>query len=64
MVVHDRMGNARGVTLSGWTALAGVAALVILVLWGYAYVFKRVRGDHSREGYTLVVKKPLQMAVR
>ena len=37
--MHHRRGTAQGLTLTGWTALLGVAALVILCvvggMWGY-----------------------------
>ncbi len=36
MVNRDRHGNAKSITLEGWTALAGMAALVVLIIWSIA----------------------------
>jgi Golgi apparatus protein 1 len=56
MLVRDRAGNAQGVTLTGWTALAGIAALIVLVMFSASYAWGKYRGA-SKDGYTLVVKK-------
>lgn len=60
LLVRDRSGNARSVTLTGWTALAGIAAFIVLIMWGVAYAWRRYRGGPASDGYTLVVKKPLR----
>ncbi len=36
MLNRDRFGNARSITITGWTAVAGMAALIVLVMWGAA----------------------------
>ena len=49
-------------TLTGWAALAGVFALVTVVLSGVVYGVRRwmgLGGNASRRGYTLVVKQEL-----
>ncbi|GAX78146.1 hypothetical protein CEUSTIGMA_g5588.t1 [Chlamydomonas eustigma] len=56
MLVRDRAGNAQGVTLTGWTALAGIAALIVLVMFSASYAWGKYRGA-NKDGYTLVVKK-------
>ncbi len=33
-VGRDRYGNAQSLTLTGWTALAGIAALMVVLVWG------------------------------
>lgn len=60
LLVRDRSGNARSVTLTGWTALAGIAAFIVIIMWGVAYAWRRYRGGPAGDGYTLVVKKPLR----
>lgn len=44
MLNRDRKGNAQSVTLTGWTALAGMAALVVLAMAGITYAWKRYHG--------------------
>lgn len=56
MLERDRLGNARAVTLSGWTALLGISSMVVLILWGINYGYKQYRGIEEQPGYTLVVK--------
>ena len=46
---------AAALTLSGWTAVAGVVAMVALVLAGVVYAVAVKRGFHK--GYTRVVKE-------
>ncbi len=57
MLSRDSKGNARGITLTGWTALAGIASLVVLALAATSYAYGRYKGA-NKDGYTLVVKKP------
>ena len=57
MLNRDRQGNAQSVTLTGWTALAGIASCVVLVMWAGSYAWRRYKGE-DKEGYTLVLKKP------
>lgn len=59
MLNRDRRGNAQSVTLTGWTALAGIAAMLLLVMWGFAYAWRQYKGE-SKDGYTLVVKRSHQ----
>lgn len=57
MLNRDRLGNARSVTLTGWTALAGVTSLLILIVWGIGFAWQKYRGVPTNKDYTLVVKK-------
>ena len=52
---RDPFGQPQAITLTGWSALAGIAALVLLVGWGGYQGYRKYRGmgDHD---YTLVVK--------
>lgn len=56
MMDYDKQGNAQGVTITGWTALAGISSLIILMLFAGNYAYKRYKGAHEAAGYTLVVK--------
>ncbi len=57
LLTRNTKGAAQGLSLTGWTALAGIAAMVVLMGAGSWYGYKRYRGvpDHD---YTLVVKTP------
>lgn len=44
MLNRDRKGNAQSITLTGWTALAGMAALVVLAIAGITYAWKQYHG--------------------
>jgi len=55
MLNRDKQGNAQSVTLTGWTALLGMAAMVGLLIFGATFAYKYFTGRH--DGYTLVVKK-------
>ena len=56
MLVRDNKGNAQSsLTLTGWTALAGMASVVVLVMWAGSWVWKRYNGA-DKDGYTLVMK--------
>mmetsp|Transcript_34914 Transcript_34914/g.77608 ORF Transcript_34914/g.77608 Transcript_34914/m.77608 type:complete len:994 (-) Transcript_34914:752-3733(-) len=56
MTTRDRKGSAQGISLTGWVAMLGMAALVVLVMFGLYTVYKRFRGVNE-SGYTLVVKQ-------
>ncbi|GIL70396.1 hypothetical protein Vretimale_3583 [Volvox reticuliferus] len=56
MLQRDNHGNAQALTLTGWTALLGIASMVLLVLWGINYAYRQYRGVPEQAGYTLVVK--------
>lgn len=56
MLSRDRYGNARSVTLTGWSAVLGMAALVVVLMYGAQYAYKRYKGIDDKD-YTLVVKK-------
>ncbi|KAG1660746.1 hypothetical protein FOA52_010620 [Chlamydomonas sp. UWO 241] len=49
-------GNVRGVSLTGWVAMLGISALVVLIMFGLFVVVKKLRGGHETSGYTMVVK--------
>lgn len=48
-------GRTTAISLTGWTALAGIAALVVVLLAGATYGVRQYLGGH--EGYTLVMKQ-------
>jgi Golgi apparatus protein 1 len=56
MVKRDQSGHAQALTLTGWTAIAGVAAMVVLVLVGGAYAYKRYTGA-PLDSTTVVLKR-------
>ncbi|KXZ55868.1 hypothetical protein GPECTOR_2g1419 [Gonium pectorale] len=56
MLNRDRQGNAQSLTLSGWTALLGIASMVVLVMFGANFAYRKYRGVPEQAGYTLVVK--------
>lgn len=56
LVSRDRRGEAQGVSLTGWMAVLGMTAMVVLVSFGAFTVYKRMRGIPDRD-YTLVVKQ-------
>ncbi|GFR46876.1 hypothetical protein Agub_g8517 [Astrephomene gubernaculifera] len=56
MLQRDTQGNAQALTLTGWTALLGIASMVLLILWGVNYGYRRYKGIPEQAGYTLVVK--------
>jgi Golgi apparatus protein 1 len=56
MVTRDpRSGRARALTLTGWSAIAGIAAMVVLVLVGGTYAYKRYTGE-PLDSTTVVLK--------
>lgn len=54
-VTRDKRGEAQGVSLTGWMALLGISAMIVLVTFGMYTAYKRFRGVPDRD-YTLVVK--------
>ncbi len=48
-------GAAQGVSLTGWVAMLGMAAMVLLIAYGGFVAYKRLRGIPDKD-YTLVVK--------
>ena len=49
----------QGISLTGWMAMLGLAALIVLVLYGAVMLYRHLRGERPEaQGYTLVVKKP------
>lgn len=55
VVKRDSRGNTQGVSLTGWMAMLGMTAMIVLVIFGAYTGYKRVRGGPDRD-YTLVVK--------
>ncbi|KAG2452551.1 hypothetical protein HYH02_002788 [Chlamydomonas schloesseri] len=55
-VTRDRKGNAQGVSLTGWMAMLGMTALIVLVIYGAYAGYRRFRGETDRD-YTLVLKQ-------
>ena len=59
--MRDRRGAVQGISLTGWVAMLGMAALIVLVLYGTWMLYRHLRGERPEaQGYTLVVKKPTQ----
>jgi Golgi apparatus protein 1 len=62
LLARDTAGRAQGVTLTGWSALAGIAALVVMLLTGMSYAWRQYHGGvdpatvvlKSRAGYKRV----------
>jgi Golgi apparatus protein 1 len=55
LITRNKQGMAQGLSLTGWTALAGIAAMVVLMAAGGWYGYKRYKGGPAHD-YTLVVK--------
>ncbi|GLI58992.1 hypothetical protein VaNZ11_000814 [Volvox africanus] len=55
-LTRDRRGNAQGVSLTGWMAMLGMTALIVLIIYGAYTGYRRLRGGSDRD-YTLVVKQ-------
>lgn len=55
-IYRDRRGNAQGVSLTGWMAMLGMTALIVLIISGVYAGYRRLRGGSDRD-YTLVVKQ-------
>lgn len=56
LVSRDQKGVAQGISLTGWMAMLGITALVVLVSFGGYTGYKKFRGIPDRD-YTLVVKQ-------
>lgn len=58
LTTRGRGGAVRGVSLTGWVAMAGMAALVLICVAGAVLLCRRLRGSSPEgAGYTLVVKQ-------
>ena len=53
-VVRDRRGVAQGVSLTGWVAMLGIAAMVVLIVYGIMMGYRKFRGIPGDRDYTLV----------
>ncbi|WIA10935.1 hypothetical protein OEZ85_011100 [Tetradesmus obliquus] len=51
---RDRKGNAQSLSLTGWTAIAGMAAMVVLVAAGGTYAWRQYKG--VPDSVTVVLK--------
>eukprot|EP00197_Chlamydomonas_leiostraca_P010927 CAMPEP_0202884756 /NCGR_PEP_ID=MMETSP1391-20130828/41312_1 /ASSEMBLY_ACC=CAM_ASM_000867 /TAXON_ID=1034604 /ORGANISM="Chlamydomonas leiostraca, Strain SAG 11-49" /LENGTH=982 /DNA_ID=CAMNT_0049567983 /DNA_START=167 /DNA_END=3115 /DNA_ORIENTATION=+ len=56
LVNRDRRGTPQGISLTGWVAMLGMTAMVVLIVYGAFTLFKRMRGIPDKD-YTLVVKQ-------
>lgn len=56
MVERDRAGRARGLALTGWAAVMGIAALAATAAGGAWLAWRRLRGGPSG-GNTVVLKE-------
>eukprot|EP00879_Flechtneria_rotunda_P008992 GHRR01009415.1.p1 GENE.GHRR01009415.1~~GHRR01009415.1.p1 ORF type:complete len:539 (+),score=221.10 GHRR01009415.1:802-2418(+) len=54
---RNGQGAVTAISLTGWTALAGVAAFVLVLFAGALYGIRQYLG-HAHQGYSLVVKSP------
>jgi Golgi apparatus protein 1 len=57
MLERGRNGQATGISLTGWTAILGMAALLLLAAAGVLLAYRRYVGSPQAAGYTLVLKK-------
>jgi len=57
LLARDRLGRARRVTLTGWTAVLGMAAMIVLVIYAAGYGYKRYLLGGLDRDYSLVVKQ-------
>jgi hypothetical protein len=60
MLQRGRNGQATGISLTGWTAILGMAALLLLAAAGVLMAYRRYNGSPQSAGYTLVLKKSQQ----
>jgi hypothetical protein len=60
-ILQERVKRTTGLELSGWQALVGVAAFVVVVSVGAVYAYRRYKGlpTHST---TVVLKSRAQYA--
>ena len=56
LVERNVQGGSTGVSLTGWTALIGMAALMLVLFGGVVYGLKQWFWGPEKEGYTLVMK--------
>jgi hypothetical protein len=56
LVERNEQGGTTGISLTGWTALIGMAALMLVVFAGVVYGLKQWFLGPEKEGYTLVMK--------
>lgn len=56
-VTRNKQGGVTAVSLTGWSAIAGVAALVLVMLAGATLVVRQYLGQRDKDGYTLVMKQ-------
>jgi Golgi apparatus protein 1 len=54
MVARDDAGRPQGITLTGWSALLGIAALVVAVFGGGLYAWRQYTG--AGDAATVVLK--------
>lgn len=54
---RSRQGGVRSVSLTGWTAVIGMAALVVLMMAGATIAVRQYIGHGDKVGYTLVTKQ-------
>jgi len=54
--MRNRQGGVTAVSLTGWTALVGMASLVVVLLAGATLGVRQYLG-HARDGYSLVTKQ-------
>mmetsp|Transcript_4821 Transcript_4821/g.5620 ORF Transcript_4821/g.5620 Transcript_4821/m.5620 type:complete len:974 (+) Transcript_4821:66-2987(+) len=48
--------SEQGVTVTGWVALAGIGALVVCIVGGFVYLYRKFTGQDKVGQYTMVVK--------
>lgn len=56
LVTRNAKGGAETISLTGWVALMGITAMVVLLSYGGWTLYKRVKGIPDKD-YTLVVKQ-------
>lgn len=54
--LYGAKANKQGVTLTGWSALIGMSALVVVVLGGGYIGYRKYFGLESGKNYALVLK--------
>ncbi len=57
MLDRGKGGQATGISLTGWTAILGIAAFVLLMAAAAMLAYTRYMGEPQAAGYTLVLKK-------
>ncbi|WIA10933.1 hypothetical protein OEZ85_011098 [Tetradesmus obliquus] len=55
-LMRNKQGGVTAVSLTGWTALVGMASLVVVLLAGATLGVRQYLG-HARDGYSLVTKQ-------